>query len=77
MWAEYALKRQEAQAQNRRLTLEDLEVGGSTFFIYIFRALIQNFFILMSCLILLTGFMGQGNSSDKYFVSEGSTYFGI
>ena len=25
MWAEYALKRQEAQAQNRRLTLEDLE----------------------------------------------------
>lgn len=26
VWAEYALKRQEAQAQNRRLTLEDLEV---------------------------------------------------
>jgi len=25
VWAEYALKRQEAQAQNRRLTLEDLE----------------------------------------------------
>lgn len=25
MWAEYALKRQEANAQNRRLTLEDLE----------------------------------------------------
>ena len=25
MWAEYALKRQEALAQNRRLTLEDLE----------------------------------------------------
>ena len=25
MWAEYALKRQEAVAQNRRLTLEDLE----------------------------------------------------
>lgn len=29
VWAEYALKRQEAQAQNRRLTLEDLEVGYS------------------------------------------------
>lgn len=27
VWAEYALKRQEAQAQNRRLTLEDLEVS--------------------------------------------------
>lgn len=27
VWAEYALKRQEAQSQNRRLTLEDLEVG--------------------------------------------------
>lgn len=27
VWAEYALKRQEALAQNRRLTLEDLEVG--------------------------------------------------
>lgn len=26
VWAEYALKRQEATAQNRRLTLEDLEV---------------------------------------------------
>ncbi|RZR85160.1 hypothetical protein BHM03_00012110 [Ensete ventricosum] len=26
VWAEYALKRQEAQSQNRRLTLEDLEV---------------------------------------------------
>lgn len=25
VWAEYALKRQEANAQNRRLTLEDLE----------------------------------------------------
>lgn len=25
VWAEYALKRQEATAQNRRLTLEDLE----------------------------------------------------
>ena len=25
VWAEYALKRQEAQAQSRRLTLEDLE----------------------------------------------------
>ena len=25
VWAEYALKRQEALAQNRRLTLEDLE----------------------------------------------------
>ena len=25
VWAEYALKRQEAMAQNRRLTLEDLE----------------------------------------------------
>jgi pre-mRNA-processing factor 8 len=25
VWAEYALKRQEAAAQNRRLTLEDLE----------------------------------------------------
>ena len=25
MWAEYALKRQEANAQNLRLTLEDLE----------------------------------------------------
>ena len=25
MWAEYALKRSEAQAQNRRLTLDDLE----------------------------------------------------
>ena len=25
MWAEYRLKRQEANAQNRRLTLEDLE----------------------------------------------------
>jgi pre-mRNA-processing factor 8 len=25
VWAEYALKRQEASAQNRRLTLEDLE----------------------------------------------------
>ena len=25
VWAEYALKRQEAQSQNRRLTLEDLE----------------------------------------------------
>lgn len=29
VWAEYALKRQEAQAQNRRLTLEDLEVISS------------------------------------------------
>jgi pre-mRNA-processing factor 8 len=28
VWAEYALKRQEAQAQNRRLTLEDLEAGA-------------------------------------------------
>ncbi|MCH82408.1 pre-mRNA-processing-splicing factor 8-like, partial [Trifolium medium] len=28
VWAEYALKRQEAQAQNRRLTLEDLEVSA-------------------------------------------------
>ena len=27
VWAEYALKRQEAQSQNRRLTLEDLEVS--------------------------------------------------
>ncbi|KAK1263499.1 hypothetical protein QJS04_geneDACA009497 [Acorus gramineus] len=26
VWAEYALKRQEAQSQNRRLTLEDLEI---------------------------------------------------
>ena len=25
VWAEYALKKQEAVAQNRRLTLEDLE----------------------------------------------------
>lgn len=25
MWAEFAVKRQEAHAQNRRLTLEDLE----------------------------------------------------
>lgn len=25
VWAEYALKRQEANAQSRRLTLEDLE----------------------------------------------------
>lgn len=25
VWAEYALKRQEANAQNRRLTLEDLD----------------------------------------------------
>jgi len=25
VWAEYALKRQEAQAQNRRLTLKDLD----------------------------------------------------
>ena len=25
VWAEYALKRQEANSQNRRLTLEDLE----------------------------------------------------
>lgn len=31
VWAEYALKRQEAQAQNRRLTLEDLEVSYSAF----------------------------------------------
>ena len=31
VWAEYALKRQEAQAQNRRLTLEvGLPVQGST-----------------------------------------------
>lgn len=29
VWAEYALKRQEAQAQNRRLTLEDLEVSAN------------------------------------------------
>lgn len=29
VWAEYALKRQEAQSQNRRLTLEDLEVSSS------------------------------------------------
>ena len=29
VWAEYALKRQEATAQNRRLTLEDLEDGVS------------------------------------------------
>lgn len=28
VWAEYALKRQEAQSQNRRLTLEDLEVSS-------------------------------------------------
>lgn len=28
VWAEYAVKRQEAQAQNRRLTLEDLEVSA-------------------------------------------------
>lgn len=27
VWADYALQRQEAQAQNRRLTLEDLEVS--------------------------------------------------
>ncbi|KAJ0946652.1 putative pre-mRNA-processing-splicing factor 8 [Helianthus annuus] len=27
VWAEYALKRQEAQSQNRRLKLEDLEVS--------------------------------------------------
>ena len=27
VWAEYALKREEAQSQNRRLTLEDLEVS--------------------------------------------------
>ena len=27
VWAEYALKRQEAESQNRRLTLEDLEVS--------------------------------------------------
>ena len=33
VWAEYALKRQEAQSQNRRLTLEDLEVS-TTFFYY-------------------------------------------
>lgn len=32
VWAEYALKRQEAQSQNRRLTLEDLEVGIVLFF---------------------------------------------
>lgn len=32
VWAEYALKRQEAQAQNRRLTLEDLEVISVSFF---------------------------------------------
>jgi len=31
VWAEYALKRQEAQAQNRRLTLEDLEVSALKF----------------------------------------------
>ncbi|KAL0429775.1 UNVERIFIED_CONTAM: Pre-processing-splicing factor 8A [Sesamum radiatum] len=30
VWAEYALKRQEAQAQNRRLTLEDLEKDRHT-----------------------------------------------
>ncbi|MCP9259169.1 Pre-mRNA-processing-splicing factor 8 [Dirofilaria immitis] len=28
VWAEYALKRQEANAQNRRLTLEDLMIAG-------------------------------------------------
>ncbi|GJS01834.1 eEF1A lysine methyltransferase 2 [Tanacetum coccineum] len=28
VWAEYALKKQEAQSQNRRLTLEDLEAYG-------------------------------------------------
>jgi pre-mRNA-processing factor 8 len=28
VWAEYALKRQEAQAQNRRLTLEDTRDRG-------------------------------------------------
>ena len=31
VWAEYALKRQEATAQNRRLTLEDLEETGRIF----------------------------------------------
>lgn len=35
VWAEYALKRQEAQAQNRRLTLEDLEVSVQFFYKYI------------------------------------------
>lgn len=35
VWAEYALKRQEAQAQNRRLTLEDLEVSVLFFYHYL------------------------------------------
>ena len=37
VWAEYALKRQEANAQNRRLTLEDLEDSwdrGNFLFLY-------------------------------------------
>lgn len=39
VWAEYALKRQEAQAQNRRLTLEDLEVSiriCGSLYVYLF-----------------------------------------
>lgn len=36
VWAEYALKRQEAQAQNRRLTLEDLEVSHCLCIYYLF-----------------------------------------
>ena len=28
VWDEYALKRQEAQTQNRRLTIEDLDVSA-------------------------------------------------
>lgn len=75
VWAEYALKRQEAQAQNRRLTLEDLEVSIYTFF-YIL-GLLQKSSILMAFSILWTGFMGQGHTSYKHFVSEGPTHIGI
>ena len=48
VWAEYALKRQEAQAQNRRLTLEDLEVisTSSLFSIMFLFSLFLGLFIL-------------------------------
>ena len=41
VWAEYALKKREAQAQNRHLTLEDLKLGVLSLMIFLLIVMIE------------------------------------
>ena len=92
VWAEYALKRQEAQAQNRRLTLEVRCTTIACVPNVISVCATQEVFTLCRFIIvsiwLLTGlplgqcagsggFMGPGHSTHQHTVPEGSPYAGV